>query len=103
MHFCYVPKITSKTQLRNSAREGGCQQIGAYAEFRQDWASALKYYGEAYKCLQEVPRGKEPYQLQRLAEIVLVSEQINFKLCTLLLHSGRCAPASQLAYPRWKC
>jgi hypothetical protein len=66
-------------------------QIAAYAEFRQDWAAAIKYYRSAYSSLQDLPLAKDARRFQHIAQATAVAEQIHFKLCTILLHSGRWA------------
>jgi hypothetical protein len=44
-------------------------KIAAYAEFRQDWAAALKYYHSAYSSLQDVPLLKGPRRYQNILEV----------------------------------
>ena len=83
-----------------SARGGWCLQIAAYAEFRQDWAAALKYYRSAYSSLQDLSLAKDARRFQHIAEATAVAEQIHFKLCTISLHSGRCARALLAV---WSC
>eukprot|EP00899_Mesostigma_viride_P009627 jgi/Mesvir1/18666/Mv17165-RA.1 len=93
-------------------------KAGAFAEFRQDWASAVKYYRMAFTALQEIAQnvaiaaagaetgppttaqqnassaagygagGLSDQLLTRAVEIRAVGQLINLKLCTLLLHSS---------------
>ncbi|KAK3279876.1 hypothetical protein CYMTET_12260, partial [Cymbomonas tetramitiformis] len=73
-----------------------CFKIAVYAEFRQDWAAALKYYHAAYAHLQELMASPEGTSTaQRIAELLAVSEQVHLKLCTLMLHSSSLPEAVQ--------
>ncbi|XP_057747323.1 uncharacterized protein LOC130966520 [Arachis stenosperma] len=66
-----------------------CFKVAVYAEFRSDWPEALKFYEEGYHTLREIVGVTRLPAIQRLVEIKYVSEQLNFKICTLLLHSGK--------------
>lgn len=96
-----------------------------YAEFRQDWATALQFYRAAYTAATELPptpvraccaacppahsRGltapprcallctqvTEPRRWQRWHERAAVAEWCHFKIITLLLHTG--GPADAVA------
>ncbi|PRW58338.1 hypothetical protein C2E21_2711 [Chlorella sorokiniana] len=59
-------------------------KLGALAEFRADWSSALRMYGEAYGYLPQIlaAAGAQP---QRFAEVRAVAEQVHVKLVSLLL------------------
>ncbi|CAL0330809.1 unnamed protein product [Lupinus luteus] len=71
-----------------------CFKVAVYAEFRSDWAEALKFYEEAYHTLREIigVTTRLP-PVQRLVEIKSISEQLHFKILTLLLHSGKVTEA----------
>ena len=57
---------------------GGCAQAAALAEFRADWATAVKTYLTAYAELCRAPRaGVAP--LQRWAELCAVAELVHLK------------------------
>ena len=59
-------------------RSGGCAQAAALAEFRADWATAVKTYQTAYAELCRAPRaGVAP--LQRWAELCAVAELVHLK------------------------
>jgi len=62
-------------------------KAGAYAEFRQDWANAVRRYRIAYDALPEV-REDASMNAQDVIEALEVSEVLHIKLCVLLLHSG---------------
>ncbi|KAK7262793.1 hypothetical protein RJT34_30374 [Clitoria ternatea] len=71
-----------------------CFKVAVYAEFRSDWAEALKFYEEAYHTLREIVGVTTRLPaVQRLVEIKSISEQFNFKISTLLLHSGKVTEA----------
>ncbi|BDA49831.1 probable trafficking protein particle complex subunit 11 at N-terminal half [Coccomyxa sp. Obi] len=66
--------------------------VAALAEFRADWASAVKTYQSAYAELGRVdPTG--PLPLQRWTELTAVAELIHLKVVTLLLHQQNVAEA----------
>ncbi|XP_048231036.1 trafficking protein particle complex subunit 11 isoform X2 [Ricinus communis] len=67
-----------------------CFKVAVYAEFRRDWAEALKFYEDAYHILREmVATTNRLPVIQRLVEIKTVAEQLHFKISTLLLHGGK--------------
>ncbi|XP_061351446.1 uncharacterized protein LOC133296470 [Gastrolobium bilobum] len=71
-----------------------CFKVAVYAEFRSDWAEALKFYEEAYHTLREIVGVTTRLPaVQRLVEIKSISEQLHFKISTLLLHSGKVTEA----------
>ncbi|KAK7386570.1 hypothetical protein VNO78_26903 [Psophocarpus tetragonolobus] len=71
-----------------------CFKVAVYAEFRSDWTEALKFYEEAYHTLREIVGVTTRLPaIQRLVEIKSISEQLHFKISTLLLHSGKVAEA----------
>ncbi|QCD82178.1 trafficking protein particle complex subunit 11 [Vigna unguiculata] len=71
-----------------------CFKVAVYAEFRSDWTEALKFYEEAYHTLREIVGVTTRLPaIQRLVEIKTISEQLYFKISTLLLHSGKVAEA----------
>ncbi|KAJ1434079.1 Tetratricopeptide-like helical domain superfamily [Sesbania bispinosa] len=71
-----------------------CFKVAVYAEFRSDWAEALKFYEEAYHTLREIVGVTTRLPaIQRLVEIKSISEQLHFKISTLLLHSGKVTEA----------
>ncbi|CAL0313231.1 unnamed protein product [Lupinus luteus] len=71
-----------------------CFKVAVYAEFRSDWAEALKFYQEAYHTLREIVGVTTRLPaVQRLVEIKSISEQLHFKISTLLLHSGKVTEA----------
>ena len=55
-------------------------QTAALAEFRADWATAVKTYQNAYADLCRVPRGGA-MPLQRWAELCAVAELVHLKAC----------------------
>ncbi|KAK9839808.1 hypothetical protein WJX81_003235 [Elliptochloris bilobata] len=67
-------------------------KAAALAEFRADWATAVKTYQTAYAELCRAPRaGIAP--LQRWAELCAVAELVHLKVVTLLLHQQRVGEA----------
>ncbi|KAB2074974.1 hypothetical protein ES319_A07G187400v1 [Gossypium barbadense] len=67
-----------------------CFKVAVYAEFRRDWAEALRFYEDAYHALREmVATSTRLPPIQRLFEIKIVAEHLHFKICTLLLHGGK--------------
>ncbi|KAJ0987119.1 hypothetical protein J5N97_005475 [Dioscorea zingiberensis] len=71
-----------------------CFKVAVYAEFRRDWAEALRYYEDAYGVLREmVGTSTRLPHIQRLVEIKAVAEQLHFKISTLLLHGGKVVEA----------
>ncbi|KAK9164858.1 hypothetical protein Scep_000049 [Stephania cephalantha] len=63
--------------------------VAVYAEFRRDWAEALRFYEEAYHTLREmIGVSTRLPPIQRLVEIKTIAEQFHFKVSTLLLHGG---------------
>lgn len=63
---------------------GSLCQAAALAEFRADWATAVKTYIIAYGELGRIiPGGSLP--LQRWAELTAVAELIHLKVCMLAL------------------
>ncbi|RDX97602.1 Trafficking protein particle complex subunit 11, partial [Mucuna pruriens] len=71
-----------------------CFKVAVYAEFRSDWTEALKFYEEAYHTLREIVGVTTRLPaVQRLVEIKSISEQLHFKISTLLLHSGKVTEA----------
>ncbi|KAF7809547.1 Trafficking protein particle complex subunit 11 [Senna tora] len=67
-----------------------CFKVAVYAEFRSDWAEALKFYEEAYHTLREIAGVSTKLSaVQRLVEIKTIAEQLHFKISTLLLLSGK--------------
>ena len=53
-------------------------QAAALAEFRQDWATAVKTYQTAYGEVSRVMLGS-PLPLQRAHEVAAVAEIVHFK------------------------
>ncbi|KAL3828855.1 hypothetical protein ACJIZ3_017657 [Penstemon smallii] len=71
-----------------------CFKVAVYAEFRRDWAEALRLYEDAYHALREmVGTSTRLPPIQRLVEIKAIAEQLHFKMSTLLLHGGRVVEA----------
>ncbi|CAN1169740.1 Trafficking protein particle complex subunit 11 [Linum perenne] len=71
-----------------------CFKVAVYAEFRRDWAEALRFYDDAYHMLRQmVSTANSLPVIQRLVEIKIVAEQLHFKISTLLLHGGKIADA----------
>lgn len=71
-----------------------CFKVAIFAEFRRDWAEALRFYEDAYRLLREmVGTSTRLPPVQRLVEIKAVAEQLHFKLSTLLLHGGKVVEA----------
>ncbi|KAF7829082.1 trafficking protein particle complex subunit 11 [Senna tora] len=71
-----------------------CFKVAVYAEFRCDWAEALKFYEESYHTLREIVGVSTRLPaVQRLIEIKSIAEHLHFKISTLLLHSGRVTEA----------
>ncbi|XP_078438655.1 trafficking protein particle complex subunit-like protein [Wolffia australiana] len=71
-----------------------CFKAAVFAEFRREWAEALKCYTDAYTALYEMvgsPSRLPP--IQRLVEMKTIAEQLHFKVSTLLLHSGKVTDA----------
>lgn len=67
-----------------------CFKVAVYAEFRRDWAEALRFYEDAYHTLREmIGTTTRLPATQRLVEIKTVAEQLHFKISTLLLHGGK--------------
>ena len=68
-----------------------CLQVAALAEFRADWATAVKTYQAAYLELLRIPPvGQLP--LQRWTELTLVAEVMHLKVTSsyppaLLMHA----------------
>lgn len=54
-------------------------QAAALAEFRADWATAVKTYQTAYAEAQQISL-KHQLPLQRLHEVLCVAEQIHVKV-----------------------
>ena len=55
-------------------------KAGALAEFRADWATAVKTYQNAYAEITRVSLGP-PLPLQRASEVTAVAEQVHVKVC----------------------
>ncbi|KAJ8763871.1 hypothetical protein K2173_003653 [Erythroxylum novogranatense] len=71
-----------------------CFKVAVYAEFRRDWAEALRFYEDAYHTLREmVGTTNRLPAIQRLVEIKAVAEQLYFKISTLLLHGAKVVEA----------
>ncbi|CAN6453989.1 unnamed protein product [Victoria cruziana] len=69
-------------------------KAAVYAEFRRDWAEALKFYEDAYFALHEmIGTSTRLPPIQRLVEIKAIAEQLHFKVSTLLLHGGKVVEA----------
>ncbi|KAM0034067.1 putative trafficking protein particle complex subunit 11 [Helianthus debilis subsp. tardiflorus] len=67
-----------------------CFKVAIYAEFRRDWAEALRMYEDGYHALREmIGTSTRLPAIQRLVEIKMVAEQFHFKISTLLLHGGK--------------
>ncbi|KAJ0040188.1 hypothetical protein Pint_28761 [Pistacia integerrima] len=67
-----------------------CFKAAVYAEFRRDWAEALRLYEDAYHILREmIGTSTRLPPIQRLVEIKTVAEQLHFKISNLLLHGGK--------------
>ncbi len=60
-------------------------KAGVYAEFRQDWTTAVRRYRLAYDSIPDVTPDVTP---QDVIETLEVSQVLHVKLCVLLLHSG---------------
>ena len=54
-------------------------KAAALAEFRADWATAVKTYQNAYAEITRVALGP-PLPLQRAAEVTAVAEQVHVKV-----------------------
>lgn len=71
-----------------------CFKVAVYAEFRRDWAEALRFYGDAYNAIREmVGTSTRLPPVQRVVEIKAMAEQLHFKVSTLLLHGGKIVEA----------
>ncbi|KAK1432478.1 hypothetical protein QVD17_09375 [Tagetes erecta] len=71
-----------------------CFKVAIYAEFRRDWAEALRMYEDGYHALREmIGTSTRLPPIQRLVEIKMVAEQFHFKISTLLLHGGKVVEA----------
>ncbi len=57
-------------------------QAAALAEFRADWATAVKTYQNSYAEIARVPLGP-PLPLQRAWEVAAVAEQVHVKVDTI--------------------
>ena len=57
-----------------------CPQLGALAEFRSDWAAALRMYGEAAGYIPQLLAAAGGAQPQRYAEVRAVAEQMHIKV-----------------------
>ncbi|CAA6661611.1 unnamed protein product [Spirodela intermedia] len=75
-----------------------CFKVAVFAEFRRDWAEALRFYNDAYGGLHETDCSSfmsrcwgtnKIAPIQRLVEIKTVAEYLHFKVSTLLLHGGK--------------
>ncbi|XP_010547392.1 PREDICTED: uncharacterized protein LOC104819155 isoform X2 [Tarenaya hassleriana] len=67
-----------------------CFKVAVFAEFRREWAEALKFYEDAYTTLRDmIGTSTRLPAIQRLVEIKTLAEQLHFKISTLLLHSGK--------------
>jgi tetratricopeptide (TPR) repeat protein len=53
-------------------------EMGYFSEFRKDTKSALKHYGEAYKHVATITHDR-----QRMSEIKVIADYINFKICKI--------------------
>ncbi|KAG2485655.1 hypothetical protein HYH03_015627 [Edaphochlamys debaryana] len=63
-------------------------KLAVYAEFRQDWATAVAHYREAYAAILAVQIGLPP-RPQRWSEVCAVAELVHLKLLMLAVHQGR--------------
>ncbi|KAM7256556.1 hypothetical protein ACFE04_012297 [Oxalis oulophora] len=71
-----------------------CIKVAVYAEFRRDWAEALRFYEDAYHVLREmIGTATRLPPIQRLVEIKTVAELLHFKISALLLHGGKVVEA----------
>uniref|UniRef100_A0A1D1ZC40 Trafficking protein particle complex subunit 11 n=1 Tax=Anthurium amnicola TaxID=1678845 RepID=A0A1D1ZC40_9ARAE len=71
-----------------------CFKVAVFAEFRRDWAEALRFYDDAYRALHEmIGISTRLPPIQCLVEIRTVAEQLHFKVSTLLLHGGKVVEA----------
>ncbi|XP_027078431.1 uncharacterized protein [Coffea arabica] len=87
-------RIDRKSSISIELHIRYCFKVGVYAEFRRDWAEALRLYDEAYHSVREmVGASTRLSPILRLVEIKTVAEQLNFKISTLLMHSGKLAEA----------
>lgn len=69
-------------------RECYCLQVAALAEFRADWATAVKTYQAAYLELLRIPQvGQLP--LQRWTELTSVAEVMHLKVMSSCPHVSR--------------
>ncbi|CAM8986690.1 unnamed protein product [Rhodiola kirilowii] len=65
-------------------------KVSVYAEFRRDWAEALRSYEDAYHTLREmVATSTRLPATQRLVELKTIAELLHFKISTLMLHGGK--------------
>ena len=60
-------------------------QAAALAEFRADWATAVKTYQSAYAEIARITIGSE-FLIQRAFEIAAVAEQVHIKVRFLVSH-----------------
>ncbi|GLI59688.1 hypothetical protein VaNZ11_001632, partial [Volvox africanus] len=63
-------------------------KLAVYAEFRQDWATAVAHYRETYGAILAVQVGLPP-RPERWTELCAVAELVHLKLIMLAVHQGR--------------
>ncbi|GIM12975.1 hypothetical protein Vretimale_16160, partial [Volvox reticuliferus] len=63
-------------------------KLAVYAEFRQDWATAVAHYRETYGAILAVQVGV-PTRPERWTELCAVAELVHLKLIMLAVHQGR--------------
>ncbi|XP_020110567.1 trafficking protein particle complex subunit 11 isoform X2 [Ananas comosus] len=87
-------RVEKKTFTSTELNIRYCFKVAVYAEFRKDWAEALRYYEDGYRALREMTGTTTRLPpIQRLVEIKAVAEQLHFKISTLLLHGGKVVEA----------
>ncbi|KXZ44984.1 hypothetical protein GPECTOR_60g763 [Gonium pectorale] len=89
--------VTEKAAARRNALGGPLPpelaartafKLAVYAEFRQDWATAVAHYREAYAAILALQVGTPP-RPQRWTEVCAVAELVHLKLIMLAVHQGR--------------
>ncbi|XP_008787021.2 trafficking protein particle complex subunit 11 [Phoenix dactylifera] len=87
-------RIEKKSFTSSELNVRYCFEAAVYAEFRRDWAEALRFYEDGYRALREmIGTSTRLPPIQRLVEIKAVAEQLHFKISTLLLHGGKVVEA----------
>ncbi|GLC48572.1 hypothetical protein PLESTB_000112500 [Pleodorina starrii] len=63
-------------------------KLAVYAEFRQDWATAVAHYRESYAAILNVQIGLPP-RPELWTQVCAVAELVHLKLIMLAVHQGR--------------